>query len=59
MAEWIVVCDECEDVKSWRWLCLFCAEECQVAHRRESGHMTHVTVTVDDEDALAEARRRR
>lgn len=44
-----VQCLECEPPKVWHWLCQLCAEECQVAHRRESGHGTHLTVVGDDE----------
>lgn len=49
MSDCVVKCVECERV--WRWLCQFCAEECQVEHRREFGHETHLSVTVDDERA--------
>jgi len=62
VTECIVTCDECVTEKGqprkWYWLCQLCAEECQVEHRRDTGHATHLTATVEIGD-LFNARRLR
>lgn len=50
MPECVVTCDDCKTDKGfprkWYWLCEDCAVECQDQHRTQTGHHTHLHVTV-------------
>jgi len=53
MTECTVTCRDCsEPPKTWRWLCVECAEEQLGRHRADTGHnpVLHVAaeVTLDD-----------
>ncbi len=52
MTECKVTCFDCRSTrgsgpKVWEWLCECCAEECQDAHRRETGHDVHLSVVTE------------
>lgn len=56
MTDCRVTCQTCRTdtglPKTWRWLCEYCASECQDRHRAETGHQTDLTITTSFADTI-------